>query len=245
MSTNLVSFSFEENNVRTVVVDDTPYWVGKDVCLVLGYADTINAIKLHCKGVAKYHPIVDTLGRPQEARIISEPDLLRLIIGSRLPAAEKFERWVFEEVLPTIRKTGSYGVSPDLEARLEIAEAKLQIFEEHCPAKFYDLDEVAALMHFYVKPPFGRNHLKRWLIDRKILCTQAFKNDKPIQSYIDRGWFVAVIHEWFRRGKKHSENRFYMTPRGVMGVIDMAIREKLLTLPAPKQACLPGLYRGA
>ncbi len=65
MSTNLVSFSFEENNVRTVVVDDTPYWVGKDVCLVLGYADTINAIKLHCKGVAKYHPIASAARSPR------------------------------------------------------------------------------------------------------------------------------------------------------------------------------------
>ena len=163
---------------------------------------------------------------------------------SNSPIAHEVVDFVWD-LTDKIRKGEHPLDSPDLEARLEIAEAKLQIFEEHCPAKFYDFDEVAALMHFYVKPPFGRNHLKRWLIDRKILCTQAFKNDKPIQSYIDRGWFVAVIHEWFRRGKKHSENRFYMTPRGVMGVIDMAIREKLLTLPAPKQACLPGLYRGA
>jgi phage antirepressor YoqD-like protein len=129
-----------------------------------------------------------------------------------------------------------------LETENEVYRQKIQVFEEHCPAKFYDLDEVAALMQFYVKPPFGRNHLKRWLTDHKILCMQAFKNDKPIQGYIDRGWFVAVIHEWFRKGKKHTENRFYMTPRGVMGIVDIAIREKLMTLPAPRNACLPGLY---
>ncbi len=54
-------------------------------------------------------PIVDALGRPQEARVRAEADVLRLIVGSKLPAAERFERWVFEEVLLSIRKTGAYG----------------------------------------------------------------------------------------------------------------------------------------
>ncbi len=99
MSTNLVSFSFEENNVRTVVENDTPCWVAKDVCNVLGYVNDADAIAKHCKGVAKRYPL-QTPGGMQEVRVISEPDLLRLIIGSRLPAAEKFERWVFEEHCP-------------------------------------------------------------------------------------------------------------------------------------------------
>jgi prophage antirepressor-like protein len=87
-----------------------PWFVAKDAADLLGYADTTNAIKQHCRGVAIHHPIVDSIGRTQNARIIAESDLLRLIIGSRLPAAEKFERWVFEDVLPSIRKTGGYGV---------------------------------------------------------------------------------------------------------------------------------------
>ncbi len=85
MSTNLVSFSFEENNVRTVVENDTPCWVAKDVCNVLGYVNDADAIAKHCKGVAKRYPL-QTPGGMQEVRVISEPDLLRLIIGSRLPA---------------------------------------------------------------------------------------------------------------------------------------------------------------
>ena len=55
-------------------------------------------------------PVTDTLGRQQEVRIISEPDLFRLVVNSKLPTAERFERWVFEEVLPAIRKTGAYTV---------------------------------------------------------------------------------------------------------------------------------------
>ena len=101
-------FAFDSQAVRVVMVDGEPWFVGKDVAEVLGYKDTTNAIKQHCRGVVNHHPIVDSLGRNQEVRIISEPDMLRLIVGSNLPAAERFERWVFEEVLPSIRKTGAY-----------------------------------------------------------------------------------------------------------------------------------------
>ena len=105
--TELSVFAFDSHAVRVVLVDGEPWFVGKDVAEVLGYKDTTNAIKLHCKGVAKHHPL-STPGGLQEVRIISEPDMLRLVVGSKLPAAERFERWVFEEVLPSIRKTGAY-----------------------------------------------------------------------------------------------------------------------------------------
>jgi len=105
----VIPFIFDECPVRTVVVEDSPWWVGKDVCLVLGYKDTVNAIKQHCMGGPKYHPIVDSLGRKQEVRIINEGDVFRLVINSHLPQAQQFEKWLFEEVLPQIRKTGAYA----------------------------------------------------------------------------------------------------------------------------------------
>lgn len=106
-------FNFNSHSIRTVTLPNgEPGFVGKDVCEVLGYADTVNAMKQHCRGgVAIHHPILDSLGRTQQARILTEPDLYRLIIGSKLPAAEAFERWVFDEVLPSIRKNGAYGPS--------------------------------------------------------------------------------------------------------------------------------------
>ena len=106
--TDLSVFAFDSQAVRVVMVDGQPWFVGKDVAEVLSYKDTTNAIKQHCRGVGNHHPIVVSLGRNQEVRIISEPDMLRLIVSSKLPAAEAFERWVFEEVLPSIRKTGAY-----------------------------------------------------------------------------------------------------------------------------------------
>jgi prophage antirepressor-like protein len=100
-------FAFDSQAVRVVMVDGEPWFVGKDVAEVLGYARPNDALQQHCKGAVKRRPL-STPGGTQEVRIISEPDMLRLIVGSKLPAAEAFERWVFEEVLPSIRKTGAY-----------------------------------------------------------------------------------------------------------------------------------------
>ena len=105
---NIVPYTFEGTSVRTVEIDGEPWFVGKDVAAVLGYANETDALNTHCRGVAKRYPIPDALGRSQGTRLISEPDMLRLVVNSSLPAAERFERWVFEDVLPTIRKTGSY-----------------------------------------------------------------------------------------------------------------------------------------
>ena len=102
---DITIFTYDNTNIRTVTTEDgTPLFCGKDIASILGYKDATNALKLHCRGVVKHHPIVDSLGRSQSARFITEPDLYRLITRSKLPEAEKFERWVFEEVLPSIRK---------------------------------------------------------------------------------------------------------------------------------------------
>ncbi|ANZ46151.1 Bro-N domain-containing protein [Cloacibacillus porcorum] len=90
----------EFGNIRTLTEEDgTILFCEKDVAEALGYADTVNALKQHCRGVVKRH-LIDSLGRTPEATFISEPDIYRLICASRLPSAQKFERWVFEEVLP-------------------------------------------------------------------------------------------------------------------------------------------------
>ena len=118
----------EFGKVRTVVVKDEPYFVGKDVAEILGYTNPRKAISDHVdeedKGVTK----CDTLGGVQELTIINESGLYSLILSSKLPAAKKFKRWVTSEVLPSIRKTGSYTAKhakPDdamQSKRLEVME---------------------------------------------------------------------------------------------------------------------------
>lgn len=107
----LIPFQFDGRDIRVVADDDgEPLFVGKDICDALKYADSTTAIRSHCRGVQKLHPIPDSRGRMQETRVISESDVLRLIVNCTLPAAQAFERLVFEEILPTIRKTGGYGL---------------------------------------------------------------------------------------------------------------------------------------
>lgn len=106
---NIIPFNSGEFSIRAVEIDGEPWFVGKDVCEALGYVNPADAISKHCKGVAKRYPL-QTGGGSQDVRVLAEPDVLRLIVKSSLPGAEKFERWVFEEVLPSIRKTGRYSM---------------------------------------------------------------------------------------------------------------------------------------
>ncbi|MDP3164392.1 MAG: Bro-N domain-containing protein [Hydrogenophaga sp.] len=122
---NVIPYAFEGASIRAMEIDGEPWFVGKDVTDALGYSNGSDAITAHCKGVAKRYPL-QTPGGRQEVRVLSESDVLRLIVNSTLPAAERFERWVFEEVLPSIRKTGTYtakGAIAPLKVTSEAAKA--------------------------------------------------------------------------------------------------------------------------
>ncbi len=92
-------FSFSENKttIRNLMINDVPHFVATDVALALGYANPRDAIRQHCKGVVKYDIL--TNGGKQSMNVIPEGDVYRLIINSHLPSAQKFERWLMEEVL--------------------------------------------------------------------------------------------------------------------------------------------------
>ncbi len=110
-------FNNEEfGQVRTILINNEPWLVGKDVAKALGYEDTVNAIKKHVDeedkivGCQNATPsITDSLGRSQYPTLINESGLYSLIFGSKLDSAKRFKHWVTSEVLPAIRKSGSYG----------------------------------------------------------------------------------------------------------------------------------------
>jgi len=107
------AFTFKSNSVRVITdKNQEPWFCANDVCDILGYSNPRDAISKHCKagGVAKRD--TPTKSAVQEMTFINEPNLYRLIIKSRKPEAEPFEAWVFEEVLPQIRKTGKYQLQP-------------------------------------------------------------------------------------------------------------------------------------
>lgn len=112
-------FNFEQNEVRTVLVNDEPYFVAKDSAVILGYKRTADAIKQHVDTEDKGVGEIQTPGGVQKMTLINESGLYSLIFSSQLPNAKKFKRWVTSEVLPRIRKHGMYATdellnNPDL-----------------------------------------------------------------------------------------------------------------------------------
>ena len=146
---NLKVFENEEfGEIRTVQLNNETYFVGKDIAKALGYTDTVNALKQHIAeedkvmGSQNTTPyILDSMGRKQYPTFINESGLYALIFGSKLESAKRFKRWVTSEVLPSIRKTGSYqkpltqqemmriqlGMIDDHETRIENLENNMTI----------------------------------------------------------------------------------------------------------------------
>lgn len=104
--------SDEFGEIRTVQIKDDVWFVGKDVAQALGYADTRKAVVMHVDEDDKTNcPITDSLGREQDTTVINESGVYALVFGSKLESAKKFKHWITSEVLPQIRKTGSYAMA--------------------------------------------------------------------------------------------------------------------------------------
>ncbi|MGM0316918.1 MULTISPECIES: phage antirepressor [Enterococcus] len=152
-------FNFEQNEARTVLANDEPYFVGKDVATALGFKDSNNALKQHVENEDKIigcqnttPSFKDKLGRNQYPTLINESGVYDLIFGSNLPSAKKFKRWVTSEVLPAIRKHGIYATdellnNPDLligvatklkEERALRLVAEQRVNELQPKAEYYD-----------------------------------------------------------------------------------------------------------
>ena len=234
----IIAFTYENANVRTTTTEDgTPLFCGKDIASILGYKDTTNALKLHCKGVVKHHPL-ETPGGIQQVRFITEPDLYRLITRSKLPEAEKFERWVFEEVLPTIRKHGMYATpatiedmiaNPDTaikllttlkEERAARAKAEAEVEAQRPVAALGKAIETAegdltpsafGKILSNTIPTIGPNKFCRWLLDNNF----AFRNGQgkiiPMQDAVNRG--ILILTERIDRSGK-IRPQLLVTPAG-------------------------------
>lgn len=148
-------FSNEEfGEVRMTEIDGKPYFVATDVATALGYINPRKAVNDHCKGVTKRD--TPTSSGVQQMSYINEGDLYRLIMKSKLPSAEKFESWVMDEVLPSIRKTGSYSKplttseqirllaqgNTELTERVDKVEDKIISIEEETPLYGCEIEEV-------------------------------------------------------------------------------------------------------
>lgn len=199
----LKQFNFENNQVRTLLINDEPWFVGKDVAEILGYTNPRKAIIDHVDEEDKTDGVTirDSIGREQHPMCINESGLYSLILSSKMPSAKKFKRWVTSEVLPQIRKTGSYA-TPQLTGEELMAKALIEaksimerqnkeITEMKPKALFADtvsasdnsilVGQEAKLISqrgFKV----GQNRFFAWLREHGYLCSKGENYNMPTQK---------------------------------------------------------------
>ncbi len=209
-------FSSEEfGEIRTVEIEGKPYFAGSDVASALGYAIPHKAVQTHCKGVLKWN--IPTKSGNQDALFIPEGDVYRLIMRSKLPAAEKFESWVMDEVIPSIRKNGGYiagqeNLSDDellakalMVAQNKIAERdriiaeKQEHIEKMRPKEIFadavSSSHTSILIGDLAKLicqngyQIGQKRLFEWMRNNGYLVKFGASKNMPMQRYIEQGLF--------------------------------------------------------
>lgn len=209
---DLQEFDFNGQEVRTVMRNNTPYFIGKDVAEALGYRRPTKAIADHIDDEDKDEvPIQDSIGRSQMTPIINESGLYSLILKSNLDTAKRFKRWVTSEVLPSIRKRGLYATdellnNPDLliqvatelknerEQRL-IAEQRIN--ELQPKATYYDLvlQNKSLISVSKIAKDYGKS--AQWLNSKLHELGVQYKQGGTwllYQKYADKGYTQSTTH---------------------------------------------------
>lgn len=117
----LFTYADQDDEIRIVMIDSEPWFVLVDLCRVLGLTTPAKVVERLDDGVSRTHPIADSMGRTQQATIVSEAGMYEVVIRSDKPEAVKFRRWITSEVLPQIRKTGAYASPRALPTKKELA----------------------------------------------------------------------------------------------------------------------------
>lgn len=213
---NLQIFQKDQFQVRTIEIDGKPYFCASDVASALGYSNPRKAVGDHCKGVTKCDTL--TAGGLQSLSYIPEGDIYRLIARSQLPEAEKFEKWVFDEVIPEIRKTGGYKLPQTYQEALRALADKQDELEKMLPkAEFYDavadsnqaisIGDAAKVLNMGI----GQNNLFRFLRQQGILMS----DNKPYQKYIDAGYFRVIEQSYLAKGETRLSFKTMVYQKGL------------------------------
>lgn len=246
----------EFGSVRTLIINNEVYFVGKDVAEILGYSKPLNAISMHVdEDDSLKQGLTDSLGRKQQTIIINESGLYSLILSSKLPNARKFKRWVTSEVLPSIRKHGMYATddlinNPDLAIQAftalkqerekisllnnTIAIKDQQIAELEPKASYYDvvLNSPDLISTTKIAKDYGKSAV--WL--------NSYLHDKGVQFKQGDIWLLYQKHAQFgyTSTKTHSYNgddgqqqtkaHTYWTQKGRLFIYDLLKTNGILPL---------------
>ena len=244
----------EFGSVRSLMVNGEPYFVGRDVAKILGYANPNDAIAKHVdeedKGVAK----CDTLGGIQELTVINESGLYSLILSSKLPSAKRFKRWVTSEVLPAIRKHGVFAMDDivnNTDALIEALQAfkaerlqrmaleeenavqKQQLIEMKPKASYYDvvLNSPDAVAITVIAKDYGKSAqwLNEYLNEKGIQFKQGNKIWLLYQKYAEKGYTCTKTHTYpGNDGEIHTKVHTYWTQKGRLFIYDLLKSDGIL-----------------
>lgn len=243
MTNEITTFNFDDQNVRIIVDEDgNPLFCAADVCAALGYGNSRDALRKHCKseGVAKRD--TPTNSGIQSIAYIDERNLYRLVMRSKLESAERFQDWVCGDVLPTIRKTGGYGKqqpalpsysealrqladqidhNKELEQKIEMDKPKVDFCDQVIANNGAMTITKAAKVIGY--PP---RKLKDYI--RKIGWLYA-NADTPMQSAITSGYMVLRYAHWTDNEGNYIEKPYaHLTVKGIYELYRRLRKEGLI-----------------
>lgn len=238
-------FNFEKNEVRTFLVNDEPYFVGKDVASVLGYSNTPKAIRDHVDEEDKTQNESFTVNGTA-LMLINESGLYSLILKSKLPNARKFKRWVTSEVLPTIRKTGSYTNVPqsfaqalrlaaDLEEKNQLLEQQIAEYEPKISYLDMILSSTDTVATSQIAADYGMSAIAlnkllnelgvqhkvsgQWILYRKHMNQGYTKSHTSEIPKVDGGVKVVMNTKWTQKGRVFIYN--LLTAEGYYPQMDL------------------------
>ena len=240
----------EFGNVRVVQINDTPYFVGKDVAEILGYKDTSDALKRHVDNDDKLTGDFTDSGQNRKMYIINESGLYSLILSSKLPKAKEFKRWVTSEVLPTIRKTGMF-ITDDLFTELmnnpikfgemlidygklkeENQEQQAELLLNRPKAKYYDtiLQSTSVMPISLIAKDYGMSAIafNKLLNEHKIQYKQS-GTWLLYNKYADKGYTQSKTSEYTTStGEIKTSIHTYWTQKGRLFLYDFLKEHNIL-----------------
>jgi len=213
---DLQIFNYESKQIRTIIINEEPWWVAKDVCDILEIQNTTQAIQ----SLEEDERSMFNIGRQGNTNIINESGLYSLILQSRKPEAKKFKKWITSEVLPSIRKTGQYSIESDPQKFLaQAVQLANKLLEEQKPlvefAESVRDSKSGILIRNLAKnlsPVTGEKRLYEWLRQNRIMMPDK---SEPYQQFIDNGYFEMKEHVYEdKEGGKHITFTPLVTGKG-------------------------------
>lgn len=219
--------------IRTIMIDDEPWFVGNDIAKALGYSAYRDAVIKHVDSEDKLCRQIDYAGQNRTVTFINESGMYSLVFSSRLESAKAFKRWVTSEVLPTLRKTGSYAIDTDIESykiddpierakrwieeqeEKKLLESKIEADAPKVKA-FDDLIDSKMLINFRDAAKeigISQTQLTGWLIENKYIYKTPKNEIRPMEPHVASGLFK--IKPFKSPNSWYTGSQTFLTPKGL------------------------------